>query len=81
MVSPPIGLSQHFVYSGIASLASSLLGLICMSASSLVSKAGTILVRLWITHGIWNSASGIRGDQEILVGLNFIANDISKEGW
>ena len=52
----------------------------CASASSAVFKAGTVLVHLCITHGIWNCALGIRGDQKILAGLHFIANYISKEG-
>lgn len=54
---------------------------IYVSASSTVSEAGTILVHFCITHSIWNCALGIRGDPNILVGLNCIANYISKEGW
>lgn len=54
---------------------------ICVSVFSIVSKVGTILVHLCITHSIWNSALGISSDQKILVGVDYIARCISKQGW
>lgn len=39
-----------------------------------------ILVHLCVNHCVWNHALGLRGDQKILVGLNCIANYVSKRG-